>query len=107
MAGTAEIVCHLDEARLVSLSQLARMGESIYRLDTLEVLSSPMRFVPASVLSSLRREAIAALKKEAQSKYEQYASLIEMAKSYDVENELKFFDKNLHEGYKIYNGGIF
>ena len=47
------------------------------------------------------------MKKEAQSKYEQYASLIEMAKSYDVENELKFFDKNLHEGYKIYNGGIF
>ena len=69
LTGSFEPARQEKQAEETLRTQLARMGESIYRLDTLEVLSSPMRFVPASVLSSLRREAIAALDRAREEAY--------------------------------------
>lgn len=106
--GNAAIILSENEASRLILSNY-KISKLIFTTKLLNPEMWPAAFAEATsyLLANKVCEAIAALKKEAQSKYEQYASLIEMAKSYDVENELKFFDKNLHEGYKIYNGGIF
>lgn len=61
LTGDFEPARQQAQAEETVRTQLARMGESIYRLDALEVHSSPMRFVPASVLGALRRNALTAL----------------------------------------------
>ena len=66
-AAEATISGHFEPARQAVQAeetlrtQLARMGDSAYRLEGLEIEASPIRFVPASQLSELRREALAAL----------------------------------------------
>ncbi len=42
-------------------TQLSRTGETVYCLENLEIQSDPMRFVPASLLGDLRREAFSKL----------------------------------------------
>lgn len=106
--GNATIVLSKNEASRLILSNL-KIAQLIYTTKLFNPEMWPAAFIEATsyLLANKICEAIPALKKEAQSKYEQYAALIDMAKSYDIENELKFFDKDLYEGYKIYNGGIF
>ena len=75
MAAEATISGHFEPARRAAQAeetlrtQLARMGDSIYRLDTLEIEASPIRFVPASKLSELRRAALAVLDRTRQEHY--------------------------------------
>lgn len=110
LSGNAAIILSENEASRLILSNY-KIAKLIYTVKLLNPEMWPAGFAEATsyLLANKICEAIPALKKEAASKYEQYASLIEMAKSYDIENELKFFDKKLHEGYEyqIYNGGIF
>lgn len=106
--GNAAIVLSENEASRLILSDM-KVAKFIYTTKLMNTEMWPAGFVEAYtyLLGSKVCEAILALKKEAQVKYEQYASLIEMAKSYDIENELKFYDKNIYDGYKVYDGGIF
>lgn len=108
--GNALIVLSSNEASRLILSNV-KIAKIIFTAKLMNTEMWPASFVEAYIylLANKICEAIPALKKEAASKYEQYASLIEMAKSYDIENELKLYDKNLHEGYayQMYDGGIF
>lgn len=106
--GNATIVLSENEASRLILSNF-KIVRLVYTTKLFNPEMWPAAFIEATsyLLANKICEAIPALKKEAQSKYEQYAALIDMAKSYDIENELKFFDKNLYEDYKIYDGGIF
>lgn len=108
LSGNAEIVLSENEASRLILSDF-KIAKLIYTTKLFNPGMWPATFIEATsyLLANKVCEAIPALKKEAQSKYEQYATLIEMAKSCDIENELKFFDKNLYEGYQVYDGGIF
>lgn len=106
--GNAAIVLSENEPSRLILSNF-KISKLIFTTKLFNPEMYPAGFIEACsyLLANKICEAIPALKKEALNKYEQYASLIEMAKSYDIENELKFFDKNLYENYKIYDGGIF
>lgn len=108
LSGHAKIIISENEASRLILSDF-KISKLVYTTKLLNTEMWPAGFVEAFnyLLAGKICEAIPALKKEAQSKYETYASLIEMAKSYDIENELKFYDKNLYENYEIYDGGIF
>lgn len=69
LPGDFEPARQQAQAEQTLRTQLARMGESIYRLDALEVHSLPMRFVPASALGMLRRNALAALDEAREAAY--------------------------------------
>lgn len=108
LSGNASIILSENEASRLIVSN-SKISELIFTTKLMNPEMLPAAFAEAGtyLLANKICEAIPALKKEALSKYEQYAALIEMAKSYDIENELKFFDKNLYEDYQSYNGGIF
>lgn len=108
LSGKAEIVLSENEASRLILSD-CKISKLIFTTKLLNPEMWSFGFAEATsyLLANKICEAIPALKKEAASKYEQYASLIEMAKSYDIENELKLFDKNIYEDYECYDGGIF
>lgn len=108
LAGHATIVLSENEASRLILSNL-KIAKFVFTTKLMNTEMWPAGFVEAFtyLLANKVCEAIPALKKEAMSKYEQYASLIEMSKSYDIENELKMYDTSLYKDYTPYNGGLF
>lgn len=108
LAGQATIVLSENQASRLILSNV-KIAKFIFTAKLMNSEMWPAYFVEPYnyLLGGKICEAIPALKKEAQSKYEQYATLIEMAKSYDIENELKLYDKDLYKNYTPYDGGLF